>query len=301
MTYTKQINRVIDYITARLDTPLPVDELAAVAGMSKFHFHRIFKAQTGETVERFVGRKRMEKAGRELLRESQRPVSEISDILGFGSPAQFCRRFKAHFGMTATEYRSSNRQLYSKNRQSSGTDPKDISVLTRYLCGRKNIQIGDKIMNCTFEIKQTEPKQVVYYRHTGAFDQMGASIGKLMQWAYPRGLVGNPPQFGACYLDDPDITPVEKLQSDVFLVVDREVKVDGPVGKYTIDGGMYAVGRFEIAMNEFADAWHAMCGLIADHGCRSVDGFHHELYLNNPDEHPEKKHLVDIYIPVKPV
>lgn len=301
MKHTKQINRVIDYITGRLDSPLPVDELASVAGLSKYHFHRVFKEQTGETVDRFVGRKRMEKAGRELLRSGDMPVSEVSLNLGYSSVALFCRKFKAHFGMTATEYRSKNRQQNSKISQSSRTNREYISVLTRYLCGSKTIQIGDKTMNCTFEIKEVAPKQVVYFRHTGAYNQMEPSIGKLMQWAYPRGLVGNPPLVGANYLDDPDITPVEKLQSDVFLVVDREVKVDGEIGKYTIEGGTFAVGHFEIAMDEFADAWHAMCRLIAEHGCRSVDGSHHELYLNNPDEHPEKKHIVDIYIPVMPV
>lgn len=157
------------------------------------------------------------------------------------------------------------------------------------------------MMNCSFEIKYLDAKNVVYYRHKGEYDKMGPSINKLMQWAYPRGLVSNPPRVGAVYLDDPRITPIDKLQSDIFMIVDGDVKVDGEIGKYTIGGGQYAVGRFEISMSEFGDAWQSMCGLITDHGCQSVDGCHHELYLNNPDDHPEKKHLVDICIPVKAV
>lgn len=301
MEHIKKINKVIDYITQNLSAPLSVDQLAGVAGLSKYHFHRVFKEQTGEAVEKFIVRKRMEKAGRELSRPTDTLVSEVAYGIGYSSVALFCRKFKAHFGMTATEYRSRNREKNSKNRQSPHTNQEYISVLTRYLCDSKSIKIGDKMMNCTFEIKQIEPKKVVYYRHVGAFNQIGSSIGKLMQWAYPRGLVKNPPLVGANYLDDPDITLVDKLQSDVFLVVGQDVKVDGEIGQYTIEGGRYAVGRFEIAMNEFGDAWHAMCQLIAEHGCQSVDGPHHELYLNNPDEHPGKKHLVDIYIPVKPL
>lgn len=301
MEHTKKINQVIDYITLHLNDPLPVGYLASVAGLSKYHFHRVFKEQTGETVERFIVRKRMEKAGRELSRPTDTPIAEIAYLVGYSSVALFCRKFKTHFGITATEYRRKNREQNSKNRQSPRTQEEYISVLTRYLCGSKSIKIGDKTMNCTFEIKQVAPKRVIYYRHVGAFNQMGPSIGKLMQWAYPRGLVKNPPLVGANYLDDPDITPVDKLQSDVFLVVDQDVKVEGEIGKYTIEGGQYAVGRFEIAMEEFGDAWQAMCRLITEHGCQSVDGPHHELYLNNPDEHPQKKHLVDIYIPVKPL
>ncbi len=301
MEHIKKINKVIDYIILNLSAPLPVEQLAEVAGLSKFHFHRVFKEQMSETVEQFIVRKRMEKAGRELARPTDTPIAEIAYELGYSSVALFCRKFKAHFGMTATEYRSRNREENSKNRQLTRTNQEYISVLTRYLCDSKSIKIGNEMMNCTFEIKQVEPKRVIYYRHVGAYNLMGPSIGKLMQWAYPRGLVKNPLLVGANYLDDPDITPVDKLQSDVFLVVDQDVKVDGEIGKYTIDGGRYAVGRFEIAMSEFADAWHAMCRLIEEHGCQSVDGPHHELYLNNPDEHPQKKHLVDIYVPVKPL
>ena len=301
MGHTKQINRVIDHITHHLDQALTVEMLANVAGLSKYYFHRVFREETGETVDKFVARKRLEKAGRELCRPGDTLIAEISYTAGYSSPALFCRKFKAHFGMTATEYRSKQREQNSNHSQSPRTQEEYVSVLTCYLRGDKSIKIGDKTMNCSFEIKQIAPKQVIYYRHVGAYDKMGHSIGKLMQWAYPRGLVKNPPLIGANYLDDPDITPTDKLQSDVFLVVDQDVRVEGEIGKYTIDGGRYAVGRFEIAISEFGDAWHAMCRLIAEHGCQSIDGCHHELYLNNPDEHPEKKHLVDIYIPVKPL
>lgn len=301
MNYIKQVNKVIDYITGHLDRRLSVEELSKVAGLSLYHFHRVFSEQTGETIAKFIVRKRMEKAGRELARSVDIPVSEVSFSVGYSSVAIFCRNFKTHFGITATEFRSKIREQNSKNSQALGTNKEYVSILTRYLCGNKIIKIGDKTMNCTFEIKQIEPKRVIYYRHKGAYDQMGSSIGKLMQWAYPRELVGDIPLVGANYLDDPDITPVDMLQSDVFLVVESDVKVEGEIGKYTIDGGKYAVGRFEIALSEFGEAWHTMCLLVTEHGFQSIDGCHHELYLNNPDQHPEKKHLVDIYIPVKAV
>lgn len=299
--YTKQINKALDFITSHLERQISVEELSEVAGMSPFHFHRVFSEEVGETIARFITRKRLEKAGRELIRSNDTPIAEVAFSVGYSSAALFCRNFKTHYGVTATEYRSKKQEENSKKRQSQSTKKEDISTLTRYLCERKTIKKGDKMMNCSFEIKSLDPKNVVYYRHKGEFDKMGPSINKLMQWAYPRGLVSNPPRIGAVYLDDPEITPTDKLQSDVFLVVDGDVKVDGEIGKYTIDGGRYAVGRFEIAMSEFGDAWQSMCGLIAEHGCQSIDGFHHELYLNNPDEHPEKKHIVDICIPVKAV
>lgn len=297
--YTKQINKVIDFVISHLDRSMTVEELAEVAGMSAFHFHRVFSEETGETIARFITRRRMEKAGRELSRNYDIPIAEVAFSVGYSSAALFCRNFKTHYGVTATEYRSKKQEENSKNRQSQSNKKEEISLLTRYLCERKTIRKGDKIMNCSFEIKNLDPKSVIYYRHQGEYDKMGPSINKLMQWAYPRGLVNNLPRLGAVYLDDPQITPTDKLQSDIFLVVEGDVKVDGEIGKYTIDGGLYAVGRFEIAMSEFSDAWQSMCGLITEHGCQSVDGYHHDLYLNNADEHPEKKFIVDICTPVK--
>lgn len=85
-------------------------------------------------------------------------------------------------------------------------------------------------MKCNFEIKELAPKSVIYCRH-----------------------------LGAVYLDDTQITAVDKLQSDVFLVVDAAVKVERGIGKYTIDGGKYAVGRFEIEMSEFLGGRGVLC------------------------------------------
>lgn len=301
MKYDKKINRVIDYINRNLEHPLPVDKLAEIAGMSEYHFHRIFKAETGENAAKYITRLRLEKAGRQLLRGEDTMIAQIADDAGFSSASLFCRNFKRHFGMTPNEYRSKHGKQNSRNSQSESSKNKEPYTYTHYFCKRKNVKAKDKIMNCTFDIKTLEEKHVIYARHRGAYSEMGEAFQRLMQWAYPRGLVNGFPQLGAVYLDDPAITPVEKLQSDAILVVDKDVKTDGAIGKYTIPGGKYAVGRFEIAMEEFGAAWTSMCGLIKDNGLVSVDGYHFEMYLNNFDEHPEKKHIVDICIPVKPL
>ncbi len=52
--YTARINRVIDYVEANIDKDLSLDELAEVAHFSPFHFHRIFSAMVGETLNGFI-------------------------------------------------------------------------------------------------------------------------------------------------------------------------------------------------------------------------------------------------------
>lgn len=299
--YTRQINKVVDYITNHMEQPIRVEQLASVAGLSLYHFHRIFTAETGEPAGKFITRKRMEKAARMLLQDYDMPVGEIAYCVGYSTPAVFCRNFKSHFGLTAQDFRRKNKEENSKNRQFDSIDKTLNPYASRYLCPYKTIKIGDKTMKCTFEIKDLEARKVIYCRHIGAFDKIGEAFDKLMKWAYPRGLVSAQPLMAAVYLDDPDITPVEKLQSDACLVVDHDVKVEGEIGMYTLNAGKYGVGRFEIAMNEFSDAWHAICGLVEENGCQTIDGHYYELYLNDPNKHPEKKHIVDICVPVKPL
>ncbi|HAF35231.1 MULTISPECIES: AraC family transcriptional regulator [Sphingobacterium] len=75
--YKKRINKVIDHINSNLDHNLSLEELAAIACFSPFHFHRLFKSVTGETVKNFTNRIRMEKAAR-LLRFSENKLRIIA-------------------------------------------------------------------------------------------------------------------------------------------------------------------------------------------------------------------------------
>jgi AraC family transcriptional regulator len=76
-----------------------------VAAFSPFHFHRVFRAITGETLFGFIHRLRIEKAAGALLNHPDQSVLEIALDHGFASAATFARAFKLRFGMSATEWR----------------------------------------------------------------------------------------------------------------------------------------------------------------------------------------------------
>ena len=65
--YAFRINRVIDYIEANIDVDLSLETLSGIANFSKFHFHRIFRAMVGETLNQFIQRIRLEKAAAQLI------------------------------------------------------------------------------------------------------------------------------------------------------------------------------------------------------------------------------------------
>lgn len=88
--YVQRIDRVIDYLRGNLDRPVKLAELANVACFSEFHFHRIFGAVSGETLNNFTNRLRLEKAAR-LLRYSEQSLTDIALDCGFSSSATFSR------------------------------------------------------------------------------------------------------------------------------------------------------------------------------------------------------------------
>src|SRR5438132_13088872 len=102
--YVKRIDWVIDHVNANLDRPIKLDELADIACFSKFHFHKVFTAITGETLSGFVQRRRVEKAA-QLLRYSGGSATEIALDCGFSSSATFSRAFRDAYGCAPTEFR----------------------------------------------------------------------------------------------------------------------------------------------------------------------------------------------------
>ena len=85
--YCERITAVKQYIYEHIDEPLHREVLAAIAGFSVSHFHRIFTAQIGENIADYVRRVRLERAGRKLRRRSNSslvsvPVSSVNSIAG---------------------------------------------------------------------------------------------------------------------------------------------------------------------------------------------------------------------------
>lgn len=102
------LRRVIEHIERHLATPLPLCELAKVAGLSGCHFARAFKQSTGDTPHRFVTVRRIERA-KALLRNCDRTMADIALEVGFSDQSHFTRRFLAAVGNTPSAFRKACR------------------------------------------------------------------------------------------------------------------------------------------------------------------------------------------------
>ena len=102
--YTNKFNTVIEYIDAHYMNDLSLDEVAAAADFSKFHFSRLFKQYTGYTFCDYI-RHRKIRAAEELLNQSDLTVTEIAMQSGFVSLSTFNRVFRQFKNCSPTEYR----------------------------------------------------------------------------------------------------------------------------------------------------------------------------------------------------
>lgn len=107
---SRRIQKVKEYVTANCERELPLNEIAAVAGMSPSSFSRFFKNATGKTLTAYILEIRLGNAARDLVNTTN-TISEICYSSGFNNVSNFNRLFKKSKGITPKEFR----QIYKKH------------------------------------------------------------------------------------------------------------------------------------------------------------------------------------------
>jgi transcriptional regulator GlxA family with amidase domain len=104
----RAVRRVREYIEANLEENISIQELAGIAGLSMYHFARAFKQSEGVTPHDYLVKCRVHRA-KELLSDTDLPMSEIALAAGFSDQSHCARRFREHVGVTPSAYRWSAR------------------------------------------------------------------------------------------------------------------------------------------------------------------------------------------------
>lgn len=249
------MNRVLDYVDANLDAPLELEQLAAVAHFSAFHFHRMFSSWMGETLGDYVRRRRMEAGAWLLGRRAREPVLNIALTVGFGSGEAFSRAFKLHFGQTPSQWRA---MALARQQQQSNPDQAERKFDQVFIrCRRDDANFTSQdtpLMNV--KLIDLPATRVAYLRHIGPY---GPSLGRFWREFHPQrvahGIAGN--MFGVG-LDDPDITPPEKCRYDACVEVAADTEVKAPFSVTTLPGGRYAALEYVGDSARIGEAWAAL-------------------------------------------
>ncbi len=109
--YVSAINDTIEYIECNLGENLQLADLSTRAGISDFHFNRIFKTVSGITLKQYILGRKLTKA-LEQLRNTDKSVIEIAMDLGFEYPEVFSRAFKKQFGVSPANTRKQKNEMY---------------------------------------------------------------------------------------------------------------------------------------------------------------------------------------------
>jgi AraC-like DNA-binding protein len=98
-----QLRRARDHADRHFAEPVDLQQLAAVASMSKYHFHRLFTATYGITPAEYLSQRRIERA-QDLLRSTNLTVTEVCFAVGFSSLGSFSSRFRSLVGETPRQF-----------------------------------------------------------------------------------------------------------------------------------------------------------------------------------------------------
>ena len=243
--YLQRIDRVIDYLRGNLDRPVKLAELAEVACFSEFHFHRIFTAVSGETLNSFTNRLRLEKAAR-LLRYSGQSLTDIALDCGFSSSATFSRAFRAGYDTSPSQFRKSGKIKKSKI-------CKELFPEDEY-----GLPMSAEEKRAAFPVRLIDipERQVVYIRVKNAFDmeRVIAAFRKVMEWAKSQDVFSQGILFGMT-VDDPHVTPKHLYRYEVCLASSLPFECMEGMSKLKMPAMRYAVIKVSGDIHKVATAW----------------------------------------------
>jgi len=103
--YHQKLKPVIRYLEQNYNSQLNLEEVARLALLSPYHFHRVFKAVAGETLNEYLRRLRLQQAAQDLFYKKP-AVIEVALEYGFSSSQNFAKAFRKHFNLSPTDIRN---------------------------------------------------------------------------------------------------------------------------------------------------------------------------------------------------
>ncbi len=302
--YIKRINNVQDYIEDNLYHNLTLEELSDIAGFSKYHFHRIFKGVSKESLFHYVTRNKLERVRSTLIARPDLSITDVAYKFGFTDSAIFSRTFKNYYKISPKAFR----EQYSNNCK----DHDKSYLYNESIINNKeldSLQSKENHVKGIVEVLTIDTIPVIYVRQTGAYTQLEDTFSSLIQKLFNFALEENIIDFDkskllTIYHSHPDFSEEQNQRTSICLSIQSDINItenqDG-IGYMLIPAGKYAVGHFEIDQSEYSDAWDYLYGdWLPQSGYLPRDSFPFEVYVSDPNSDPLRKHIVDIYLPIEP-
>ncbi|QWZ77549.1 GyrI-like domain-containing protein [Aeromonas sp. FDAARGOS 1419] len=292
LDYRKPVFKAMDYISHHLGDNPGLDEVAAAAAISTFHFHRIFKTMVGETIAGFTRRLRMERAARRLLASPQSDITTLALAAGFSSSQNFAKAFRLHFAMSPAEYRQ---QQGGNWKSKIGNDPLPFDTYDGLVMHPVTEHPG---LLQGASVRQMPARRVAYMRRLGPYGKETceqAHRDLLVLFASDEAMT--PAGTLSLYWDIPDITDETRCRTDVCIELGPEIPAGRQLTTQTIAAGPYAVCQFIARGDQLVACWETAFRWVVGQGLNCDDRPCYEQYQAGTD--PDREHYVfDICIPL---
>ena len=273
--YESVLQSVLTKIENELDT-ISTSDIIDYCGYSKYHFHRLFLAYTGENLAHFIKRLKLQKAAVKM-HFSHGNITQIALDAGYATHSAFCVAFKEMFGVNPTEFKEQKQRKFMEYKM------------------------------ITPEIIEIEPIKVLAVRHIGDYTECGMAWEKLMKFAYTqkfknkKNLVGkNARRFGISY-DDPNTVENSKLRYDACVTKDDDLILEDGIKEIIIEGGRYARFLHKGSYETLGEMYNQIFGgwvMQNEIELRDIPPFDEYLNIDPRRTKPENLKTL-IYIPIK--
>ncbi|WP_341516804.1 AraC family transcriptional regulator [Citrobacter gillenii] len=290
--YRKSVFRAMDYISQHLDLNPTLEEVSREVAVSCYHFHRIFKAQVGETVAEFTRRLRMEKAAMSLIDAPHSDITGLALQVGFSSSQNFARAFRRHFSVSPGEFRRSLREaIKSKtghvSQQKSTYSQCDTTQAHWHTAGF----LGAKVI-------ALPTRRVAFMRRFGPYGKETCQqTHQDLLTSLPARTPLQPAGMLCVYWDPPDVTAEQHCRTDVGFELSEGEQVSRHIAVQTIAAGNYLVCKCAAWGDQVDNTWALAFAWMRTKGLMKSDKPCYEMYYNETNA-AHNYYVYDICIPL---
>ena len=277
MITNELVNKSIDYIIRHLNEEITIEDVADYCHFSKYHFSRVFKAATGESIYAFIKRMKMEQSAVRLKVERGKPITDIGFDYGY-SPSNYSSAFRKHHDISPAEFRKGMDTICVPN-------PFYEERLAKF-------QSFDEY-DQQIRIQELDDFVVIYERHIGNYIELEKNWRDFTE-KYKDYLKEDTLLIERSY-DDPSITALGQCLYDICMTAERKCSLENIT---TIKGGKFAVYRFEGLVQDIFVAFQGMFHIwLAHSGYEMYERYSLGIYrtIDSINMHV----VMDLCIPIK--
>lgn len=288
---TAEMRKIVAYVAKHFDRDLSLDALAAHAGFSRFHLHRVFLRTAGETPARFATRLRLGRAAVMLLTTGE-SILDIALACGFENHETFCRAFRKRFQVSPRNYRARG----FAQRIGEPAAKRHAQLVAAIgpcvgLYGKKlRIESRDQALPYAVSKKQIEPEPVLIISRRVKRSEIPAtiaeSLGAIFGYAQAQGVALTGLPFTRYMEMGPGLV---SMQPGMRIAPGGPAPVATDAGGVTADmlpGGLVATTLHTGPYEGLPDAYAAIEQWIEAEGL-ATGGAPWESYVNDPSHHPD--------------